>query len=93
VFLVPRGSVGRTPSIWDLNFRFAHPFPVGHGLEARTTLDWLHIGSPRRPVWFEQTHYVSEDAQGNPIGVNPTYGRVLSYQPPTQARLGIEFTF
>jgi len=22
-----------------------------------------------------------------------TYGQVLSYQPPTQARLGVEFTF
>lgn len=93
VFLVPRGSVGRTPAIWDLNLRLAYPFSVASGVAARTTLDWLHIGSPRRPVWLEQTHYLTEDANGNPISVNPTYGKVLSYQPPTQARVGVEFTF
>jgi len=93
VFLVPRGSVGRTPAIWDLNLRLGYPLRGWAGVGARATLDWLHVGSPRRPVWFEQAHYASEDANGNPINVNPTYRQVLSYQPPTQARLGVEFTF
>ena len=92
-FLVPRGSAGRTPVIWDLNLRVAYPFSLGRGVAARTTLDWLHVGSPRRPVWLEPFHYVDEDANGNPINLNPTYGQVRSYQPPTQARLGVEFTF
>src|SRR5437667_12619865 len=91
--LVPRGSAGRTPAIWDLNLRVAYPFSLGRGVAARTTLDWLHVGSPRRPVWLEPFHYVDEDANGNPINLNPTYGQVRSYQPPTQARLGVEFTF
>jgi carboxypeptidase family protein/TonB-dependent receptor-like protein len=93
VFLVPRGSVGRTPAVWDLNFRFAYPFRVTSGVAARATLDWLHAGNPRRAVWLEQFHYVDQDANGNPISPNPTYGQVRSYQPPTQARLGVEFTF
>lgn len=92
-YLVPRGSAGRTPAIWDLNFRFAYPFQVAKGVGAKATLDWLHVGSPRRPVWLEQIQYVAEDANGNPINPNPTYGQVRSYQPPTQARLGVEFTF
>ncbi len=92
-FLVPRGSAGRAPAIWDLNLRFAYLFKFGRGLRARTTLDWLHIGSPRRAVWLDQLHYSAEDANGNPTNPNPTYGRVLSYEPPTQARLGVEFTF
>ena len=92
-FLVPRGSAGRTPAIWDLNLRFAYPFTLAHGMRARTTLDWLHIGSPRRAVWLDQLHYASEDANGDPANANPTYGQVLSYQPATQARLGVEFTF
>ena len=92
-YLVPRGSAGRTPSIWDFNLRFAYPLQLGKGVGARATLDWLHVASPRRPVWLEQIQYVSEDANGNPINPNPTYGQVRSYQPPTQARLGVEFTF
>jgi len=92
-FLVPRGSAGRSPAIWDLNLRFAYPFTFAHGLRARTTLDWLHVGSPRRAVWLDQLHYSAEDASGSPTNPNPTYKQVLSYQPPTQARLGIEFTF
>src|SRR4030095_14736855 len=27
-FLQPRGSVGRTPAIWDLNFRYTYLIPV-----------------------------------------------------------------
>ena len=92
-FLIPRGSAGRAPAIWDLNLRFAYPFTFAHGLRARTTLDWLHVGSPRRAVWLDQLHYSAEDDNGNPTNPNPTYGQVLSYQPPTQARLGVEFTF
>jgi hypothetical protein len=93
VFLAPRGSAGRTPALWDLNLRFAYPFHVAGDVAARATLDWLHVGSPRTPVWIEQFHYVDQDANGNPINPNPTYGQVRSYQPPTQARLGVEFTF
>ena len=92
-FLVPRGAAGRTPAIADLNLRLAYPFRLGHGVSARTTLDWLHVGSPRRAVWLDQVHYTSEDENGNPTNPNSTYGQVLSYQPPTQARLGVEFTF
>lgn len=91
--LVPWSSAGRTPALWDLNVRFAYPFHVADGVAARATLDWLHVGSPRRPVWLEQFHYVDEDADGNPINPTPTFGQLRSYQPPTQARLGVEFTF
>jgi carboxypeptidase family protein len=92
-FLVPRGSAGRTPAIWDLNFRVGVPFQAAAGVRGRATLDWLHVGSPRRSVWIEQLHYSAEDAAGNPTNPNPSYGEVLRYQPPTQARLGLEFTF
>jgi hypothetical protein len=61
-----------------LNLRFGYPFRVARGIDARTTLDWPHIGSPRRPVWIEQLHYTAEDSGGNPISPNPTYGHVLS---------------
>ncbi len=76
-----------------MSLRFAYPFRIASGLGARALLDWLHIGSPRYAVWLEQLRYTSEDANGNPTNPNPTYGQVRSYQPPAQARLGVEFTF
>jgi len=92
-FLVPRGSAGRTPAVWDLNVRFAYPLRIATDAGARVMIDWLHVGSPRRPVLLEQLRYTSEDANGNPTNPNPTYGDVLRYQPATQVRLGMELTF
>lgn len=87
-FLVPRGSVGRTPAIWDLNFRLAYtpPFPF----RCRTVLDVLHAGNPREVILMDQVHYMGLDDAGAPSDVNPAYLGPLAYQPPMMLRLGIE---
>jgi hypothetical protein len=46
--LVPRGSVGRTPALWDLALRLAYELPLRRGLRGRFVLDVLHVGNPRR---------------------------------------------
>jgi len=95
VFLQPRGTAGGMPSLWDLNLRFAYtvPFWRDSNVEPRLILDWLHIGSQREPVNYDQRSYNSRDAQGNHIDPNPTYLWPVAYQPPMAVRFGFEVGF
>ncbi len=88
-FLVQRGSVGRTPSIWDLNMRFAYPLGPwdGLGVTSRLVLDVLHIGNPRQVTVVDQLRLL------NDLTTNPTFGEPLVHQPPMSVRLGVEFAF
>ena len=58
IFLVERGSAGRTPNLWDLNWRFTYVFHAAFasGLEPRLVLDLRHLGSPRTLVNADQWH-------------------------------------
>jgi len=95
IFLKPRGTAGRTPDIWDLNLRLAYTLPFWRQsqVEPRLILDWLHIGSPRDPVNYDQKRYFTADTEGNQMQENPNYGHAVAYQPPTALRFGFEVGF
>jgi hypothetical protein len=95
VFLRPRGTAGRTPSIWDLSFRLTYGFNrfIGSNVNSKLILDAFHLFSQREAVNIEQKHYFAVDANGNQVSVNPNYLRPLLYQPPTTVRLGLEVGF
>ena len=95
VFLVPRGTAGRTPDIWDLNLRLTYDLAALTGWETSTRLvcDLLHLGSPRKVTNFDQKHYLGRDVDGNQIQPSPTYGLATEYQPPFAARLGVTVDF
>jgi hypothetical protein len=94
-FLEPRGTDGRTPSIWDLNFRLAYdiPFHGNSGKRTRLLLDLFHIGNPRKATAYDQLAFYGMDGEGNPTDPNLYYGTPVSYQPPMSVRLGIEYVF
>ena len=89
-FLVPRGTAGRTPSLWNLDLRLAWDVPRASGPQLRLLADLLHLGNPRRTTRVDETHYTTLDADGKPETVNPSYREPLSYQPPMAARVGLE---
>jgi outer membrane receptor protein involved in Fe transport len=93
VFLVERGSAGRSSTLWDLNFSFAYDVHLGSRSNGRLFLDILHVGSPRTSAWTDQVRYLSQDAEGNQINPNPNFGGTLAFQPPMAARLGIQLSF
>jgi hypothetical protein len=94
VFLVPRGSAGRTPSVYDVNLRTTYLFRAMPGAP-RAIVDLLHVGNPQRAVRMDQLHYRESDASGDPVPTskNSGYLQPLLYQPPMAARLGMEFRF
>ncbi|MFA5831859.1 MAG: TonB-dependent receptor [Bacteroidota bacterium] len=89
-FLSPRGSQGRTPSIWDLNARLIYKIPYSSFVDTRLILDLFHIASQRKPVDINQARYRYADPAGNVRSPNSTYGKAYRYQPPMSGRLGVE---
>jgi hypothetical protein len=94
-YLKPRGTAGRTPSIWDLNIRIAYLLPNIELIDyrARLLLDVFHLASQEKPVNFDQKRYLSVDENGNQIDPNPTYGRATAFQPAMALRIGLEVSF
>lgn len=93
VFLRPRGTGGRTPSIWDLSLHLAYGLPASSGLPFGSVLklDVLHAFSPQRPVHLVQQRFLAVDpATGDQVSPNPNYLAPLAHQPPMTVRLGVE---
>jgi hypothetical protein len=89
-FLVPRGSAGRTPALWDLGLRLAYDLPITPGPRVQFLLDLLHVGNPRRAVTVDELHYATLDENGNPSSPNERYKQATAYQPPMAVCLGIQ---
>ncbi len=94
-FLQPRGSAGRTPTLWDLNVRLTYNIATitGTSWRPRLILDILHVASQRKPTALNQVHYFSKDLTGNQIDPNPFYLTPTHYQQPMSVRLGLELNF
>jgi hypothetical protein len=94
VFLRPRGSLGRTPSIYDVSLRFAYePVAFAGPLKPRVLADIYHVGNPRRPVVFDQVHYRGATQSGQQTAPNPNYGQPLYFQPAVAYRFGVEMSW
>jgi hypothetical protein len=93
--LVPRGSAGRLPSLWDLNVRFAYTpsFLYVARLRPRFIVDVFHLGSQRQVTEQDELHYLDTDENGNPVDPSATYGLPMKFQPPMSVRLGMEVSF
>lgn len=89
VFLVPRGSAGRTPSIADLSVRLAYDLGGPRHAQRRVVLDALHVGNPRGVVRQDVRRYFGSESGVNTLP-NDNYRRPTAYQPPMSMRLGIE---
>jgi carboxypeptidase family protein/TonB-dependent receptor-like protein len=90
-FIRPRGTAGRTPVTWNLDLRLGYAIPIFRGtrLHPRVQLDVFNVGDTRRPLTYDQRHYLTADQ----LGVNPNYLAVTQYQAPLRARLGFVLNF
>jgi hypothetical protein len=91
-FVVPRGSAGRTPALWDLNGRLTMDLPHSPVRRGRLLVDVLHIGNPQHAVKVDEFKYLANSG-GTFSQPNPEYGRHIAFQPPMMARLGLELDF
>lgn len=91
-FLSPRGSEGRTPTLWDLSFRFEYPIKFGGpgGWAVNLVADFLHVGNPQEAGLYEQVEAYSGDLGDTP---NPTYREPIAFQDPFTVRFGVAVGF
>jgi outer membrane receptor protein involved in Fe transport len=80
-----RGTVGRTPSIWNVDARVTYAVRS----RGRILLDVFNVGNQRRATDIEQLHYTNAAR----TEVNPNYLEANQYQPSLRARLGIVVGF
>jgi hypothetical protein len=81
-----RGTAGRLPMVWDLNFRLAYALKK---LPLRFSMDLFHVGNPQQVVDQVQQKYTDSYASV----LNPSFGKAVRRQPPMAVRFGIEYTF
>ena len=89
-FLRPRGTAGRTPSLWNLDTRITYEPPTRLGrLSPRFSLDMFHVLNPRKAVLLDEQHFFATDDAGNQTAPNSNYLQPLLYQPSFSVRLGM----
>jgi hypothetical protein len=99
VFLVPRGSAGRLPTLWDANLTLSYPIPIGP--VTATLQGYLYnlfnnqIVTSRNEGWttspptgFPATIYDPNQEQNN-----PSYGRVTGRSAPRSFRAAMRVAF
>ena len=89
IFLVQRGTAGRTPALWNVDLRVVYEFPRVRWTRTRLQLDVLHVGNPRRAIRVNEWLYPTPDRSAP----NPLYKQPTEYQPPMAARLGLQVGF
>ena len=99
VFLVPRGSAGRLPTLWDANMTLSYPIALGPATltlqaylfnlfdnQIPTAKDQAWTTSP--PEDFPATIYDPNQPQNN-----PSYGKVTARSSPRSFRAAARLTF
>ncbi|MEN8144760.1 MAG: carboxypeptidase regulatory-like domain-containing protein [Gemmatimonadota bacterium] len=89
LFLVERGSAGRTPALWDWDIRLTYDL-LSLARSSRIIADVSNIGSPRRAALVEQFRNSGVDAMTGEQIPNPTFGQPLLHQSPISLRVGFE---
>ncbi|MGE5178374.1 MAG: TonB-dependent receptor [Bacteroidota bacterium] len=94
VFLSPRGSNGRTPSLRDLSLRLSYMVPgASPRVREKLILDLFHVLGEHRAISLDERHFLAVDSSGNQTSENPNYLKPSLYQPPFSARLGAALEF
>jgi len=109
VFLLPRGSGGRTPPITQFDGKLSYRCPLTPKTNIEAFLDVFNIFNQQAVLRVDDDYTFdsaapiangtkddlkyAKNGQGGPLAVNPNYGHATSYQTPIHGRLGLRLTF
>jgi hypothetical protein len=109
LFLLPRGSGGRTPTTTELNGKVAYRRQLSPRVNLEAYVDLFNIFNQQAAVLTDDNYTYSwagpivngqpsdlkyaKDVSGAPIVKNPNYGNALLYQRPFNGRFGLRLTF
>jgi Carboxypeptidase regulatory-like domain len=109
VFLLPRGSGGRTPPITEFDGKFSYRRPLTDKTGLELFIDVFNIINQQATLRTDDDYTFdsaapivngtkddlkyAKNGNGGPLTTNPNYGRAVSYQAPIHGRLGFRLTF
>jgi hypothetical protein len=109
VFLLPRGSAGRTPTVTQLDLHFAYQRALSPKVNLEGFMDFFNILNQQTPILMDDNYTFqavapivngtqadlkyAKDVTGAPLQKNANFGNALAYQAPFHARLGLRLTF
>ncbi|MEO5768492.1 MAG: hypothetical protein ABIS92_09085, partial [Polyangia bacterium] len=109
VFILPRGSAGRTPTITQADVKLAYRRPLSKTTALEAFLDIYNVLNQRTALQMDDNYtfdVVSPIENGNvndlrfaknvfgaPITKNPNFGQPTVYQSPIHGRLGLRLLF
>lgn len=109
VFILPRGSGGRTPWTWSLDINIGAGYDITESVTAELFAALYNITNNQDPVAYDDTYTYdtvrpivnggrdqldhARNINGNPINKNPNYGQALAFQAPFSTQVGFRLKF
>jgi hypothetical protein len=109
VFILPRGSAGRTPTVTQLDGHIAYSQKLQKDITLEAFIDLFNFLNQRASLMVDDNYTfdavapiengTAKDLQfakafdGSAINKNPNYGRSIAYQAPFYTRLGLRLMF
>jgi hypothetical protein len=107
--LLPRGSAGRTPPVWQFDLRVGYLVPLSKLVKFEAFLDIFNIFNRQAALLTDDVYTYdlapaivngntsdlkfAKNVSGAPIDKNQSFGQALKYQAPISGRLGVRLTF
>jgi len=109
VFLLPRGSAGRTDAVTQLDAKLGYRLALTKNTAMEVFFDLFNLYNARTALQVDDNYTFDEAAaivngnkddlahaknrSGLPITVNPNFGHATAFQAPIHGRLGLRFLF
>lgn len=109
VFILPRGSGGRTPWTWGIDLNVAATYELTKDISGElfvglfnitnnqqvTAVDETYTYDDVRPIKGGKTNQLAHmrNLEGEPVTKNPNYLRAVGYQKPFSAQVGFKIKF
>ena len=106
-FIIPRGSFGRAPDLWNLDLHLAYSIRLGGGAEISLIADIFNVTDQQEPAAVDQVWTFNEltvtldpnecggpgtgPGTACPLG-NPNFGLPLDFQRPRTLRFGVRIS-
>ena len=107
VFILPRGAGGNTPWTHQIDAVVGYDWKIAQGYTLNFNATVFNVFNWQRATRVDQEYTTDvmtpypagtrladlQNADGEPVDVNPTFGEPRSRQAPLSARLGVRLTF
>ena len=109
VYLLPRGSAGRTPTITQLDAHISYAQKIQANVTLEAFIDLFNVFDERTTMMTDDNYtydavapiengtksdlLFAKNAFGAPVAKNANFGRAIAYQAPFYSRLGLRLMF